>query len=152
MFDMPEGQNRWPSRSTVEAVWRAVANGERTREDAHVWTLRWVEPWVDGSSPDPGPGEVMVESGLQNIHGFSMAYNPESPHLIHHGPPGIYVRTLDMVRADLEMWIDECRRYDENPEEFRHLAWELARPYVEAERAKQRRPQREARGTGDGLG
>ncbi|HEY8720848.1 hypothetical protein [Pengzhenrongella sp.] len=95
---------------------------------------------------------TMVEPGLQHIHGLSMAYNPESPHLIHHGPPGIYVRTLDMVRADLEKWIDECRRYDENPEEFRHLAWELARPYVEAERAKQRRPQREARGTADGLG
>ncbi|HEY8722085.1 hypothetical protein [Pengzhenrongella sp.] len=137
---MPEGQTGWPSRSAVEAVWRAVANGEQTREDAHVWTLPWVEPWVvDGPARDTGPSEALVESGLQHIHGLSMAYNPETPHLIHDGPPGIYVRTLDMVRADLEKWIDDCRRYDENPEEFRRLAWELARPYVEAERAKQRR-------------
>ncbi len=75
-----------------------------------------------------------------------MAHLPETPHLIHHGPPGIYVRTLDMIRADLEAWLDDCREYDEDPVRYLHVRHERARAAIRAEREKRRQHREEGAG------
>ena len=145
MLNVLQGRDGWPTRPTVERVWRAVAAGAKSREDAHDWTV----PWVEGEAGHERPGDLMVETGLQHVHGLDMAYCPETPHLIHHGPPGIYVRTLEVVRVDLESWLDACREHDDDPVEFILCRQELARLSIRAERAKQRQHSEE--GGVDGL-
>ena len=78
----------------------ALAEGALTREQVHEWT----RPWVEGDATGWHNGLGHVQNGLQHLHGYSMAYEPDTPHLIHHGPPGVYVKTRGDILADLARW------------------------------------------------
>lgn len=92
----------WPSVAEVEAKWVALVRGTLTREQVHEWTIPWVEG--DGAGWNRGLGHV--EDGVQTLHGFSMSYDPATPHLIHHGPPGVYVKTKEDIVAELARWME----------------------------------------------
>lgn len=104
------GEDGWPSRDDVTSRWIALIEGLVTREEVHDWTVPWVEGEGDVVGP---PSDVMVGTALQNLHGFTMAYLPETPNLIHHGPPGIYVKSLDDIKGAFEWWLGRCREWDQ---------------------------------------
>jgi hypothetical protein len=96
-------------------------------------------PWVEGeagAAQDSGP---MILTALQSLHGFTMACHPATPHLVHHGPPRTYLRTIEDIRAELARWEARCAEYDREPHAWRakqsELA-ELAHAYVAAERRR----------------
>jgi len=82
----------------------------------------------------------MVGSALQYLHGFTMAFLPETPHLIHHGPPGEYVKSKEDIRVEFNRWQERCAEYDEDPEGYRQRALARGRTAVaeELERRSQR--------------
>jgi hypothetical protein len=110
-------------RAAVEAAWREVIAGERTRESVHDWSV----PWVEGDAAHNRPKDLMVGSGLQYLHGLDMTARPETPNLISHGGPGNYVLSADEVAARLGHWLGTCREYDDDPEGFVQRARERAR-------------------------
>lgn len=79
----------------------------------------------------------MAASALQVLHGFTLASDPETPNLVHHGPPGVYRKSLADIRSDLEYWEQNCREFDADPVTYKAKRLELARAYVEAERRAQ---------------
>ena len=94
----------WPSEGDIEAQWVALIKGERTREQVHEWTI----PWVEGDAPGWHEGlRHIFLTGLTTLHGFSMAHDPAAPRLVHHGPPGVYVKTDEDIAAGLARWIDQ---------------------------------------------
>ena len=106
-----------------------MADGSLRRELAHEWSVPWVEGDAEPSS------DVMVNRAMTSLHGFDMASsNPERPSLIHHGPPGVYYRTLDDIRVGLVEWRAECVDYDSDPEGWRVARLALARAVIEEER------------------
>lgn len=78
----------------------------------------------------------MILTALQSLHGFTMAFDPATPHLVHHGPPGTYVRTLDEIRSELARWEARCAEYDRDPQAWRAKQLEIAHAYVAAERGR----------------
>lgn len=72
------GEDGWPLRASVEAAWRSVAAGQRTRESVHNWSV----PWVEGHLEVDRPRDLMVGTGLQYLHGLDMTTDPASPGLI----------------------------------------------------------------------
>jgi hypothetical protein len=109
-----------------------VIAGERTRESVHDWSV----PWVEGEAAHRRPKDLMVGSGLQYLHGLDMTAKPETPGLVSHGGPGIYVLPVDEVAARLEYWLGMCREYDYDPEGFVQRAMERARQSIARERAR----------------
>ena len=129
-----ERSGGWPSRDEVETRWREVLDGSRSREEVHDWTV----PWVEGDL-GAGPAEDgMVSGALYTLHGFTMAYLPETPNLIHHGPPGMYVKSMEQIQLDLDRWLHNCAEHDRDPEGYRSRQIALASA---AERDR-RRPNR----------
>jgi hypothetical protein len=126
------GDDGWPLRAAVEAAWREVIAGERTRESVHDWSV----PWVEGEAAHRRPKDLMAGSGLQYLHGLDMTAKPETPGLVSHGGPGIYVLSADEVAARLEYWLGMCREYDDDPEGFVQRARERARQSIAGERAR----------------
>ena len=123
---MVTGDDGWPLRAAVEAAWREVIAGERTRESVHDWAA----PWVEGKVPVGPPRDLLAGSGLQYLHGLDMTSMPETPNLISHGGPGGYVLSADEVAARLEYWLGQCREYDNDPEGFVQRARERARQRI----------------------
>jgi hypothetical protein len=117
------GDDGWPLRASVEAAWRGVIAGERTRESVHDWSV----PWVEGDAAHGRPRDLMVSSGLQYLHGLDMTANPETPGSIGHGGQGNYVLSVDEIAARLDHWLVMCREYDDDPEGFVRRARERAR-------------------------
>lgn len=89
----------WPSESDVRARWNALIEKKASREQVHDWTV----PWVEGDWPS-GPVPRRVLTALEELHGFTMAYDPQTPHLIHHGPPGVYVKTHQDIIDGFARW------------------------------------------------
>ena len=115
-----------PDRAAVEALWAAVAAGSVAREVAHDWSVPWVED--DARSDD-----TMVNTAMAHLHGFDMvSRDPDRPSLLHHGPPGVYYRTLEQVQQDLDHWRRECSKFDQDPAAWRAERLALARAAVEA--------------------
>lgn len=108
-------QPEWPRREEIERRWRALLDGSMTREEVHKWTLPWVEPWVDGYEDGPWP-DGMINGALQTLHGFSMAYLPETPNLIHHGPPGDYLKSHDDIQREFDAWLSEDHTSPPHPQ------------------------------------
>lgn len=105
-----------PSRIDVAAQWMSVVAGTLTREEAHAWTL----PWVEGD--DTGVYDPMVLNGLQHLHGLGLKHDPMNPGLVSHGRGPAYVQSdLDVVEA-LAHWQADCARFDANPVEYVKLA------------------------------
>lgn len=111
---MTIGNEGWPLRSALEAAWRQVIAGERTRESVHDWS----GPWVEGKAKVGPPRDVMVGTGLQYLHGLDMTAAPALPNLISHGGSGSYVLSDSEVAARLEHWLGMCRDYDADPDGF----------------------------------
>jgi hypothetical protein len=126
------GDDGWPSRAAVEAAWREVIAGERTRESVHDWSV----PWVEGEAAHSRPRDLMVSSGLLYLHGLDMTAKPETPGLTGHGGQGSYVLSVDEVAARLDYWLRMCREYDDDPEGFVQRARERARQSIARERAR----------------
>ena len=103
-----DGDDGWPSRASVEAAWRAVIAGARTRESVHDWSV----PWVEGDAGNVRPRDPMVLTGLQSLHGLDMTALPATPNLVSHGGSGNYVLSEQEVVASLERWLGRCRKYD----------------------------------------
>lgn len=99
-----------PTREDVTSVWTRIVSGEISRESAHEWAAEWVERSGLKSS-DP-----MVRRALTSIHGFDSASESGSPHLVHHGPPGDYLRSLETIRDELAQWVFNCKAYDSDPQ------------------------------------
>ena len=128
------GEDGWPVRSSVEAAWREVIAGERTRESVHDWSV----PWVEGEAAHVRPNDLAAANGLQYLHGLDMKAKPETPNLVHHDGSGSYVLSADEVAARLDEWLGLCREYDEDPERFVHRRRELARQRIAEERGRRR--------------
>ena len=126
------GDDGWPLRAAVEAAWREVIAGGRTRESVHDWSV----PWVEGDAAHGRPEDLMVGSGLQYLHGLDMTAKPETPNLIGHGGPGGYVLSADEVAARLEHWLGMCDEFDDDPDGFVQRARERARQSIARERAR----------------
>jgi hypothetical protein len=126
------GNDGWPSRAAVEAAWREVIAGERTRESVHDWSV----PWVEGDAAHDRPRDLMVSSGLQYLHGLDMTAKPETPNLISHGGQGSYVLSVHEITTRLDHWLGMCREYDDDPEGFVQRAKERARQIIARERAQ----------------
>ncbi len=124
----------WPSRSEIKARWFAILDGSCSREDVHGWTV----PWVEGEGPSFPPTDTMVGTALQMLHGFTMAFNTATPHLIHHGPPGFYVRSLDDIRDDFDCWRRDCDEFDADPDLYRERRRTAARKLADHERRQDR--------------
>lgn len=92
----------WPTRDEVLEVWSGLLGGRLDRESVHEWTVPWIE-FSPGIAPDP-----MVKSALYSLHGYDSAYNPGTPHLVHHGPPGVYIRTMEEIEQELDRWRAAC--------------------------------------------
>jgi hypothetical protein len=120
---VPLGEDGWPLRASVEAAWRSVITGERTRESVHNWSV----PWVEGHRAVGPPGDLMVGTGLQYLHGLDMAADPVRLDLTAHGGGARYVLSDDEVSARFAHWLALCSEYDEDPEGFRQRAQERAR-------------------------
>ena len=110
----------WPTRASIESVWRSVIAGIRTRESAHDWSV----PWVEGDRGAGPPADVLAGTGLQYLHGLDMTANPEAPHFISHGGNGSYVLSEVEVAARLDHWLHVCSQYDADPQGFLHQARE----------------------------
>ena len=95
-----EASNTWPSEEDVEAHWVALIVGTLTREQVHEWTV----PWVEGDAAGWHGGLEHVLDGLTTLHGFSMAYDPTTPHRVHHGGSGPFVRSDADIVAELDRW------------------------------------------------
>lgn len=129
------GPSGWPSRSDVETAWRAVASGQRSREDVHDWSVPWIEGDRDHATlPDP-----LVLTGLTYLHGLDMTVVPERPGALTHGGPGPYLLSDGEVADTLAQWLRRCHEYDQDPEGFRRQNLERALAYREADR-RSRRP------------
>ena len=61
------GDDGWPLRAGVEAAWREVIAGERTRESVHDWSV----PWVEGHAAHGRPKDLMVGSGFRTFSGWT---------------------------------------------------------------------------------
>jgi hypothetical protein len=131
----------WPTRQEVEQRWLDVLQQRVPREEAHAWAV----PWVEGTPEAPCP-DLMVGLGLTYLHGFDTTNDPEAPHLSRHGGPGVYAKSLEDVREDLEYWRSNCADYDRGPDDWKVRRVAAARAWVVKER------QRRAAGPGCGDG
>jgi hypothetical protein len=98
-----------PTREEVESRWQAVASGVASRESVHAWA----EPLMlaeYAAQPDP-----LVMTALQYLHGFDMTWRSEDQRMVGHGPPGSYVKTAKQIKAELVLWLENCRKYDADP-------------------------------------
>lgn len=116
------GKDGWPLRTAVEAAWREVIAGRRTRESVHDWSV----PWVEGVDVDR-PLDAMADASLLRLHGLDMTSHPETPNLVGHGGPGRYVLSDAEVAKRLEQWLGGCREYYEDPAGFAQRAGDEAR-------------------------
>ena len=105
-----------------------------TREEVHNWAI----PWVEGCPPRCE--DAMVSLAMLYLHGFTMAYNPEARNLIHHGPPGVYVKSVVEIQADLDHWLDNCRQYDEDAQGWRERRLSMVKDAIAAERRRRGAP------------
>lgn len=121
-------------REEIERRWQALMTGETSREQVHDWTV----PWVEGTLASEPSTDLMVAGALQTLHGFTMAHLPETPNLIHHGPPGVYVKSEADIRTEFEYWRARCREYDQDPAGYRQRALARGRAAVEAEMQRRR--------------
>jgi hypothetical protein len=99
----------WPDRHLVRAVWEAVIEGRTSRESAHSWSTTWMERAITR------PKDLMVAVAIDHIHGFDMASLPHSPGLVHHGGPGVWIRSIDEILRDYRSWLLKCTNYDLDP-------------------------------------
>jgi hypothetical protein len=128
MAAMMLGDDGWPLRSSVEAAWRQVIAGGRTRESVHDWSVPWVERIDVGR-----PGDSMVMSGLQYLHGLDMTAGATAPGgagpYVAHGGPDPYLLSDREVATGLNHWLGICREYDDDPAGFVARRLEAARRY-----------------------
>lgn len=82
------------------------------------------------------PPDVLVMQAIQYLHGFDMTYDPENPHLISHGPPGEYVRTLSQIAEEFAVWVERCANYDADPDGWLAARRREAETYVREERQR----------------
>jgi hypothetical protein len=102
-----------------------------TREQAHDWTV----PWVEGEG-SPHPADRMVEGVLQSLHGVTMAYDSAAPCQVHHGPPGTYVKSMGDIQADHQRWEEDCAEYDAGPAGYLASRRQVAEKYLQAEQLR----------------
>jgi hypothetical protein len=118
-----------PGRAEVEDVWESLLARRITREDAHDWTVPWVEGVIGEANP-------MVLGGLEHLHGFDLRYDPERPGVAQHGRGGPYMHSEQDIADALARWRLNCARYDADPVEYVRAARERARSMREAEQKK----------------
>jgi hypothetical protein len=107
-----------PTRADVEARWRDIVAGRRSREDVHAWTRPWVEG--DGNVEDP-----LVSLGLSYLHGFDMTVRPAEPHLVGHGmePGRVYCKSDVLIAEELASWEESVAFYDSDQEGWHRRKW-----------------------------
>lgn len=121
--------SRWPTRDEVGAAWHGLLDGSLTREKVHDWAVPWVEGAEVGQPPDG-----LVESAMQTLHGFTMTFDPATPHLVHHGPPGTYLKSAADMRSDLDRWERACCEHDQDPAGWRAERLAVAQAYLDQHR------------------
>ncbi|MGP4112940.1 hypothetical protein ACTWP5_18770 [Streptomyces sp. 4N509B] len=114
-----------PSRDDVAARWRALIDGNMTREDIHAWAAQWV-----GNVPISDP---MVDTALLYLHGFGLTVGPNPSHPTDRTGDDYLHSDQDIVLA-FERWQADCTKYDTDPERFRREKRAAAQAYLERER------------------
>ena len=102
-----------PSRDDVQRRWQQVIDGEVTREEVHAWADAIL---MDEDTVYP---DHWVHSALETLHGFDRAHDPETPWLVHHGPPGRYLVGSEQMSDGLATWMANVRASDVDPIAFR---------------------------------
>ena len=105
---------RTPTRGDVATWWRQLIAGTLDREEVHELVARWVE----GSDQIE---DVIVELGVQHLHGFDLSRPVGSSRvLLQHGGGANreYVKSAAEVAVQFERWQQDAREFDENP-----VAW-----------------------------
>jgi hypothetical protein len=108
-----------PTRAEVEARWRDILAGSRSREEVHAWT----RPWVEGDSKvaeDP-----LVSIGLTHLHGFDLTTTAAEPHLVRHGmePGRVYCKSDAVIAEELASWEQSVAFYDGDREGWHRQKW-----------------------------
>ena len=67
-----------------------------------------------------------------------MAHLSDTPNLIHHGPPGDYVKSEADLAAEFKWWLEACREHDDNPEGWLSRRREAAEAAIAAENRRRR--------------
>jgi hypothetical protein len=80
--------------------------------------------------------DVLVMQALQYLHGFDMTSRSEGGHLIGHGPPGQYVRTLEEVAEEYDAWTERCAAYDADPKGWLAERRREAEEFIRQERER----------------
>jgi hypothetical protein len=90
---------RVPSRSDVEAWWRDLLDGRRSREKIH----ERVRPWVE--DPPEAVDDPVTSMGLQHLHGFGLT--------VEDGDE--YLHSELQIRTAFERWLTHGERFDADP-------------------------------------
>jgi hypothetical protein len=113
---------QYPTRSDIEAAWRSILDGSKTRDEVS----RWAEPLMFGDDDL----DVMVASALPWLHGFdlvrSIGVRDDGSEFngVRHGAGAEYLRSNSEVAERLNQWLLECAAYDQNPRAFMLLRYE----------------------------
>lgn len=126
----PSAEPLPPTRAEVAAQWRALIDGETTREAVHTWTVPWVEG--EGASTEP-----LVSSALVRLHGFDLCRaDPNRPDMLRHGASGegAWLHSPEHITAEFARWQAECVRHDADPAAWRRAVRERVRRLMNEEK------------------
>ncbi|WTW96005.1 hypothetical protein OG216_22655 [Streptomycetaceae bacterium NBC_01309] len=135
-MSLPDATPPPPGRAEVAAQWRALVQGEVTREAVHAWAV----PWVEGEGALADFEDPLVATALQYLHGFDLCRNPGRPGVIWHGTSGEgeWCHSFDDITGGLNRWREKCALYDADPHAWIQMTREQASTFVQAEDAKRR--------------
>ncbi|WP_331721076.1 hypothetical protein [Streptomyces sp. NBC_00454] len=122
-----------PGRVEAAAQWRALADGEVSREAVHAWAV----PWVEGEGALADFQDPLVMTALQHLHGFDLCQDPGRPGVVWHGRSGEgeWYHSLDDITGGLTRWQKACALYDADPQGWTQSVLEQARAAIQAEKA-----------------
>ncbi len=115
-----------PTRTEVADCWKKLIAGEISREEAHSWSMRWVE---GNHGADTTPLDPIVSLGLHYLHGFDITESLiEADKLTQHGWES--TRAYQATPADIESffthWCEQGALFDVDAEAWRRSRAELS--------------------------
>jgi len=111
-----------PRRPEIEEKWVALIDGRLTREEVSAWA----RPLCDQATVDI---DVMIQSGLSALAGFTMISAPFHVGMVIDPPPvGEYLRPMSTVTEWLERWRSRCIEVDADPDRWRQVEYRIRRP------------------------
>lgn len=125
-----------PDRVEVAVQWRALAQGEVTREAVHAWAV----PWVEGEGALADFEDPLVVTALQYLHGFDLCQAPSRPGVVWHGTlgEGEWYHSPDDITGGLTRWQEKCALYDADPQGWIHMERKQASAFMRAEEEEHR--------------